>query len=364
VYIHYPWCRKHCPYCDFAVAVARRSEPPHEAYLQAVLAELAHRAGDFRGRELVSIYFGGGTPSLWPVRHLAAVVAAVRDRWPAVGDLEVTLEANPTDCTPAAIAAWLDVGINRLSIGVQSFDAAELVTLGRDHCFGDGDAAVRVALAAGVQRVSADIILGVPGRRREPEVCDPSVVAAAELDPGHLTVYELTYEPRTALTRAVKRGELEPVDGDTLAAQYIAVHDELTGRGYEHYEISAYARSGHRSAHNSLYWRGAEYLGLGNGAASFHRTGAGGERATNVRSAKAYLAGERTAEVESLDADELAAELLWLGMRTSDGVAEAPPALERWLLDGGLAERLGGRIRPTLRGFLYADRIAARVVGG
>lgn len=370
VYIHYPWCRKRCPYCDFAIAIAPEPEIPHDGYLRAVLGELADRAGEFAGRSLVSNYFGGGTPSIWPVEHLAAAAAAVRDRFEAPGEVEVTLEANPTDCTAERIGAWLAAGINRLSIGVQSFDAEELVTLGRDHRFGDGETAVRAVLDAGMPRVSGDVIVGIPGRRRtpgrsrEPSACDPGVVVLADLDPGHVSIYELTIEPKTSFGAAFRRGDLVPLDEDALADQYAAAHHELEGRGYEHYEVSSYARRGHRAVHNTLYWQGGEYLGIGNGAASFRRTDAGGLRRSNVRSVKAYLTGARVAEETPISRGDLDRELLWLGLRTSDGVGHAPAELEKWLADEGLAVRRDGRIRPTLRGFLFADRVAQRIVGG
>jgi oxygen-independent coproporphyrinogen-3 oxidase len=362
IYIHYPYCRKRCPYCDFAIAVAPEPEIPHAAYRDAVLSELADRAPDFAGRAVVSIYFGGGTPSLWPVEHLARVIAAVRDTFDAPGSLEVTLEANPTDCTPAAIAGWLAAGINRLSIGVQSLDAGALVTLGRDHRFGDGRAAIRAAMDAGVSRITADAILGVPGAAPAGEP-DPTAVALADIDPGHISAYELTIEPRTEIGRAAARGAFVPVDDDALAALYAATHDALAARGYEHYEVSSYARPGHRAVHNSLYWTGAEYLGLGNGAASFRRTPGGAVRTTNVRSARAYLAGERAAEIAPQTSAEVETDRLWLGLRTADGVTGAPEALADWLEAQGLATRDGGRIRPTLRGFLFHDRVARRVVG-
>lgn len=369
VYIHYPWCRKRCSYCDFAIAIA--ADIPHRAYRDAVIAELAARAPAFEGRSLATVYFGGGTPGLWPPEELAAVIAAVRARFPGV-PREITLEVNPTDCTPAALRGWLDAGIDRLSIGVQSFDADELVTLGRDHRFGDGAAAVAAARAAGFARLSCDFILGTPGRARAAGATEPSVVAGAELDVGHLSVYELTYEPRAPLSARVGRGELAPLPDDAIAELYAATHRDLEARGFEHYEVSSYARPGHRAIHNALYWRGTEYLGLGNSAASLSRAPDGSaQRVTNLRSVRAYLAAPpdaRVAERDELTAEELAVELVWLGLRTCDGVAEPEHPRLRRVLDGlvadGLAERAGGAVRPTLRGFLYADQVARRVVAG
>jgi oxygen-independent coproporphyrinogen-3 oxidase len=362
VYLHFPWCRKLCPYCDFAVETGA---PEHEAYLGAVLAELAARAPRFHGT-LVSIYLGGGTPSLWRQDCIARAIAAICERFSARPEmLEITLEANPTDCEPTTLDAWRAAGINRISIGVQSLATDELITLGRDHRFGDGPAALRRVLEAGGFRTSCDFILGVPARpsaRGPLSWVDPITATAVD----HLSVYELTIEDRTAFGARVRTGRLVPLDEDTLTDLYVGTHEALAARGFEHYEISSYARPGRRAVHNSLYWRGSAFLGLGVGAASLAIAPDGrGERATNPRRAVAYLAAPgQPAEVVSIDAREMAADRAWLGLRTSDGVAEAdlPPPVAAWLVDEQLAERRAGRICPTLRGFLMADRIAARVV--
>ncbi len=329
--------------------------PPHEQYLDAITRELDLRAGRFTG-ELVSIYLGGGTPSLWRPDCISRAITRIRERF-AGGALEITLEANPTDCDAEHLAAWRAAGVNRLSIGVQSLAAGELVTLGRDHRFGDGRAAVERAVAAGFA-TSADFILGVPGGAGSPAV----------LPTDHLSIYELTIEDRTAFGQRVRDGRLVPLPEDTLTEQYIATHDRLTAAGYEHYEISSYARPGKRAVHNALYWRGAAYLGLGVGAASLELDAAGGgRRVTNPRRAAAYLSAPG-APAESVDSTpaELAADRVWLGLRTCDGVAEidlaGAPDLADFLVAGQLAERRDGRICPTLRGFLMADRIAVRVV--
>lgn len=241
---------------------------------------------------------------------------------------------------------------------MQSLAARELVVLGRDHRFGDGRAAVARALAAGFA-TSADFILGVPGGTGAPEV---------DTTADHLSVYELTIEDRTAFGRRVRDGKLVPLSEDALTELYVQTHDRLTAAGYEHYEISSYARPGRRAVHNALYWRGAAFLGVGVGAASLELTAGGaGRRATNPRRVADYFAAPGTpAEVVASTASELAADRAWLGLRTSDGVAEADlapaPGAADWLVAERLAERRAGRICPTLRGFLLADRIAARVV--
>jgi oxygen-independent coproporphyrinogen III oxidase len=369
VYIHYPYCRSRCSYCDFAIAIA--PEPPHQAYLRAVVRELEEGASQVAGHELVSIYFGGGTPSLWPAACIDEAIAAVRGAFPHRREpLEVTLEANPTDCVEPSLATWRAAGVTRLSIGVQSTDATELHTLGRDHRMGDGAAALERAVCAGFASVSADLILGVPGPGDPGERARRSVDQMTAFGPEHLSVYELTFEPATPLDARRRRGEVEPVDEDALAELYATTSRELEDRGYEHYEISSYARPGYRAVHNSLYWRGASYLGLGSGACSFLLAGdGGGARWRNHRSVGRYLAssGEaRVAEREVQNAAEVAADRLWLGLRTSEGVGRDAfierPRLLRWLLDTGLARPHGDSIRPTLRGFLYADQVAQRAI--
>lgn len=362
MYLHYPWCRKLCPYCDFAVEVG---SPVHDEYLAAITRELAQRRPRYDG-ELVSIYLGGGTPSLWRPDCIAQAIAEIREACAATGPLEITLEANPTDCDDAHLAAWRAAGINRLSIGVQSLAADELVTLGRDHRFGDGTAALARVLEHGGFTVSCDFILGTPPRGAPVRRSAAWIETIAQTAVDHLSVYELTIEERTAFGQRVRDGRLVPLDEDTLTELYVATHDALTARGFEHYEISSYARPGKRAIHNSLYWRGAPFLGLGVGAASLYIAPDGsGERATNPRRAAQYLAAPGTpAEVVTSCPREMAADRAWLGMRTSDGVDEADlhPELARSLIADGLAERREARICPTLRGFLMADRIAARVV--
>lgn len=320
------------------------------------MRELDSRSARFGGR-LVSIYLGGGTPSLWRPDCIARAIEAICGRFGAQKDgIEITIEANPTDCDDERLAAWRAAGVNRISIGVQSLAQKELVVLGRDHRFGDGAAALARVRAAGGFTVSCDFILGVPPRRQ------PAFLTEAD----HLSVYELTIEERTAFGRRVKAGRLVPLDEDTLTELYLAAHDTLTAAGFEHYEISSYARPGKRAVHNSLYWQGAPFLGLGVGAASLWlRPDGGGERATNPRRAADYLADPgRPAEVIEIAPAEMAADRAWLGLRTADGVAETAlaPEIVQFLLDGGLAEQRAGRICPTLRGFLMADRIAARIV--
>ena len=286
------------------------------------------------------------------------MIAAVIARWGA--PREVTIEANPTDCTPARLAGWRAAGIDRISIGIQSLAPAELVVLGRDHRFGDGLDALARATAHGGFRTSVDFILGTPGGT--PDLGWIERIAATGVD--HLSVYELTIEDRTAFGKRVRDGRLVPLDEGVLATLYEDAHARLGRAGFEHYEISSYARPGRRAIHNSRYWAGAPYLGLGVGAASLEITADGAAiRATNPRRWVDYAAGAPP-EVAHVPADEMATDRLWLGMRTRDGVEEGalpPDLVTGWVADG-LAERRDGRICPTLRGFLMADRIASQIV--
>jgi oxygen-independent coproporphyrinogen-3 oxidase len=289
------------------------------------------------------------------------VIAAIADRYSTrVADLEITLEANPTDVDADRLAAWRAAGVSRLSIGVQSTHADELRVLGRDHRFGDGPAAIARALAHGGFVVTCDFILGTPVARRGDLAWIDALPAV-----DHVSVYELTIVDGTAFGVRAKDGRLVPRSDDELAELYAGAHDRLTARGFEHYEVSSYARPGKRAVHNSLYWVGAPYLGLGASAASLAVFPDGtAERATNPRRVSDYLAGAAP-EVVAVGAREMADDRAWLGMRTVDGVATDALAYDvvAFLVREQLAERRGDRICPTLRGFLFADRVAARIAG-
>jgi putative oxygen-independent coproporphyrinogen III oxidase len=373
VYIHFPWCRRRCPYCDFAIAVAPDEKIPHEPYADAVLAELAARAGRFAGRRLVSIYFGGGTPALWRPDQIARVIGRVRETFDGGTDLEISVEANPNDATAAALAALRDAGVNRLSVGTQSFEDAELVQLGRDHDARHALTAVSLARAAGFRSVSLDLIYALPGRSLAD--WERTLARAVELEPDHLSVYQLTVEPRTTFGAAARTGRLIPTEDDLAAEQFETAHRVLGQAGYEHYEVSSYARPGRRSRHNSLYWHGAAYLGLGNGAHSFLAGEEGGTRWSNHRSVRRYLAGTASegelaqdplvAEVTTQDRRGLIEDAIWLGLRTSDGISrtlvDGKRGLPR-LLAAGLVEAVDDRIRPTAKGLLFADEIGANLL--
>jgi oxygen-independent coproporphyrinogen-3 oxidase len=376
VYVHFPWCRKRCPYCDFAIAVAPLEDIPHDAYEAALLAEFGARADLFSpGRVLRSVYFGGGTPALFRPPSIRRVREAVSAAFPAEGDVEVTVEANPHDCDVATLEALRDAGVNRLSIGAQAFDDTALVVLGRDHDAKEARRAIQTARAVGFASLSLDLIFALPGRAQDRfrRSLDQAIAEA----PDHISVYQLTIESRTSFGEAARRGTLTPATDDTCAEEFQVAHETLTHAGYEHYEVSSYARPGKRSRHNSLYWRGAEYLGLGNGAHSFWKpTVDRGVRWSSHRSVVRYLA-ERpvgtevplsacplVSELEEQDARALRSDAIWLGLRTSDGIPRD------WLAGRdlgplttlGLLTEDGERIRPTAKGLLFADEMGARLL--
>ncbi len=331
-----------------------------------MLAELSVKAPLFAGKQLVSIYLGGGTPSIWRSDCVAELIESLCSRFDADPvNLEISIECNPTDCQPEAFAAWQEAGINRLLIGVQATNQKDLVTLGRDHSMGDGVMGLERSLAAGFASVGADVILGVPGSAH----ALGSLNDVIGFKPPHISAYELTIEERAPLSRKVARGEIIPEDEDTLADLFMATHELLCAQGYEHYEVSSYAEIGHRAVHNSLYWQGADYLGLGNGAASLlSLPGGGATRWQNRRNADRYLAADASQHVdvtEEIDSTEFATEKLWLAMRTIDGAEDSCRKGREEVFDSlhseGLVTQQEGRITPTLRGFLYNNQLIRRL---
>jgi oxygen-independent coproporphyrinogen III oxidase len=379
VYVHYPFCSVRCPYCDFAVDV--RPEIPHARYADAVIAELAARAPWFPSGRLRSIYFGGGTPGLWPAAEIGRVIEAVRRCFPADGrSLEITVEANPGEMDEARFAALAAVGVNRISLGVQSFDDAALVRLGRNHVAAAAPAALAAARRSGIDNVSCDLMFGVPGQTMAG--WQRSVQALIALQPQHVSAYALTVERGTTFGALDRRGQLERPDDEATAAMFAWAGQALADAGYERYEISSYARPGFRAVHNQLYWTQAAYLGVGVSAASFRPLADGtGWRFSNPRSTETYLRAAaagvvRPAKVERRTREDLENEALWLALRTRDGVdrerhrdlfgadpLEAPERrsqVDRCVSAGWLWVT-PQVLRLTDEGLLFADEVAARL---
>lgn len=366
VYVHAPFCVRRCFYCDFAVQVRRTGDTA--GWLEALSGEL--RAVDEEGLfvladRLDTLYVGGGTPSLLGANAMAGLRDVLGSHRLPDGGIEWTAEANPESLTPEVALAWRRAGVNRLSLGLQTFDAPALRWMGRMHGPEGAAAAVRSARAGGLGNVSVDLIFGLPDHVGRSWRGDLERVLA--LDVPHVSLYGLTIEAGTPLGRAVREGREAPVDEDRYRDEFLLAADTLTAAGYEHYEVSNFARPGAASRHNLAYWRGAPYLGLGNGAHGY----APPVRRWNLRAWEDYakVAKEgRSAEEgrEVLDDLALRLERIWLGLRTSDGLevaglsARAGERVRRWTREG-IAEVREGRVRLRPEGWLVLDRLAVEL---
>jgi oxygen-independent coproporphyrinogen-3 oxidase len=371
VYIHWPYCAHICPYCDFNVYRVRRAEEP-AALAQAIVADLEAQAAITGPRELVSVFLGGGTPSLMDPGWVAEIVAAARRLWRAAPDLEVTLEANPTDAEADRFDALAAAGVNRLSLGLQALDDQALGFLGRNH---DAAAGLRAARAAGraFPRLSLDLIYARPGQT--PQAWADELRAAVDLGAEHLSPYQLTIEAGTAFDRAVRRGRFRPADPDLAAVLYETTQATLEALGFDAYEVSNHARGeAARSRHNLVYWRGWDYVGAGPGAHG-RITTAEGRAATLAEARPAdYLArvaaeGRGFPALELLDAEAAAEERVLSGLRLDTGlpladVAALPAIRERiaGLVELGLLADDPERLRVTAAGRLVLDRLTAELL--
>jgi oxygen-independent coproporphyrinogen III oxidase len=375
VYVHFPFCGVRCPYCDFAVDT--RAAIPHDAYADAVVAEIAARRSWFEGAgPLVSIYFGGGTPGLWRADALGRVIDAARAAFAgsaAASDLEITVEVNPGETDEGQLRALRGHGVNRLSIGVQAFDDRLLRGLGRNHDAAAGPACVRAARAAGFDNVSIDLMFGVPEQSFDD--WRRAVEAAIGLAPEHVSAYALTVERGTAFGSLARAGRLARPDDDAVAAMFEHARRAFAAAGIEPYEISSYATRDRRSRHNRLYWALGPYLGVGASAASFRPLADGTAwRFSNPRATDVYLRGAAPRHVERRTATDLENEAVWLGLRTAGGIDRAAHRarhgvdpvvgreleVERTVASGWIAVD-EARIRLTPAGELFADEVAARL---
>ena len=321
LYVHWPYCARICPYCDFNVVRDRGRTEEQAALVEAILADLRAQRDLTGPRRLASIFFGGGTPSLMAPDAVARIVAAARDLFPPAGDIEVTLEANPTDAEAGRFAALADAGINRLSMGVQALDDAALRFLGRDHSAAEALRAVDLARRA-FDRLSIDLIYARPDQT--PEDWAAELTAALALGFEHVSPYQLTIEPTTAFGRAFARGTLTPPDEDRAASLYETTQDVLSAAGFDAYEVSNHARGrAARSSHNLHVWRGGDYLGVGPGAHG--RLTLDGVRTATVahRRIADYVAGVSNltpwSERDAQTAADAAEERLLLALRTTEG---------------------------------------------
>ena len=362
IYVHVPFCARRCAYCDFAIAV--RAHVPVDEYVDALERELTVRLGTAPapdGRPPIdTLYFGGGTPSRLGGAGVARA-AETLSRWFAWDDAaEVTLEVNPDDVTPDAARAWRAAGVTRASIGSQTFDPAALAWMRRGHSAEQVERAAADLRASGIDELSLDLIFALPDAVTRDWPAD--LGRALALAPTHLSLYGLTVEPGTPLGRWTARGDVREADEDRYADEFTAAHALLTAAGYEHYEVSNFARPGRRARHNSAYWRGVPYLGLGPSAHGFDgrrrrwNASAYAEWARTVAAGQDPIAGD-----EAIDGDAAAAEMVYLGLRTRDGLVLASGEAERtgrWV-DAGWGELDGDRLRLTAAGWLRLDSLAA-----
>ncbi len=378
LYIHIPYCQAKCPYCDFNSYAA--ASWPEADYTRALIRELECRgdAAPFKGERLKTIFFGGGTPSLFAPESIGAVLDAANRFFGIESDAEITLEANPGTLAQEKLSGLRAAAINRISFGAQSFNPAILKFLGRIHDAAQTREAAAMAHRAGFERLNLDLIFAVPGQTLADVMHD--IECAAALEPDHISSYNLTFEEGTAFFSDMKRGRIRPLASDEQAAMYAAVRAELPRRGYAMYEISNYARPGCEARHNLTYWRHETYLGIGAGAHSFARIGVGGRRWWNERIPARYIANVLESGIAESGAEEINArtsmsEFVFLNLRLREGFAEADFA-ERFarsfdeafgdhpckLIDGGLLIRERGRVFLSERGLELADSVFAEFV--
>lgn len=360
LYVHVPFCRRKCSYCDFSIAV--RKVIPANDFVRSIECELEARQPAPQREPLSTVYLGGGTPSLLGADGIARLFDAIRSRFTIAPDAEVTLEANPDDITLEAVKSWRTAGINRLSIGAQSFDAKVLEWMHRTHSPDQTTRAVDHARAGGIDDLSLDLIFALPSALRRDWERDLS--HALSLAPDHLSLYGLTVEPGTPLGHWQARGEVLEAPEEKYEREFLAAHDRLTAAGFEHYEVSNYARPGARAKHNGSYWRRVPYLGLGPSAHSFDGTSRSWNIAAYAAWSRAALdGGEVTEDSEILSAASEEAERIYLGLRTTDGLETTPALLETaapWIA-AGWAESCDGRLRLTPTGWLRLDALATHL---
>ena len=355
LYIHVPFCQRRCSYCDFSIAVRKRI--PAQQYVDAVLTEFRRVASE---PALETVYFGGGTPSLLPPEAIAALLDELTDlRHTPHAAREVTLEANPEDVTPDHAAAWRAAGINRVSLGAQSFDDRVLAWMHRSHDAARIGDAVRTLRHAGIDNISLDLIFGLPGELERDWGRDLDMLCS--LLPAHCSLYGLTVESRTPLDRWISRGAVQPPEDGRYADEYLAAHARLSTAGYAFYEVSNASLEGYRSRHNSAYWSGRPYTGLGPAAHSFD----GRTRRWNLSAWEAYrraLADGRSAveSEETLTDEQRELERVYLALRTREGLPLDHPRLSTPLhacVAAGWVVREGGRFRCTPDGWLRLDSL-------
>ena len=369
VYIHWPYCARICPYCDFNV-YKRRTD---DVLLPAILTDLKHWREMSGPREVTSIHFGGGTPSLMTPAQVGAVIDAVDSLW-GTDDIEIALEANPHEMNAADWRGYRAAGLNRMSLGVQSFHDEALAFLGRDHDGKTAKAALDLALEI-FPSVSADLIFGWMGQTKADLLSDLDILLMAGVP--HISTYQLTIEDGTAFAKAEGRGQTRAVGSDLSADLYDQVRETLGASGYDHYEVSNFAKPDHRSRHNLAYWQGLDYVGVGPGAHG--RITVGGARQATIAhltpGAYTRAVTQTTSGIDSIDnlsGQAWATEYLLMGLRIDEGISlnryrslggtSLNPSELSHLIQDGLLSREGGILRATADGRLVLNAVTERLL--
>lgn len=359
LYLHIPFCHRICPYCSFYKHTP--GDTPIGAFIDALAREARGRiTGPAR-----TVYLGGGTPSMLSPAHLERLFSALHDMIDFATLEEVTLEANPATFDPRKARLFRDLGVTRVSLGIQSFAPHVLETLGREHTARQAVESVAILREAGVPQINIDLMFSIPGQSASD--WEDTLRQAVALDPDHISAYNLTYEEDTAFFESLRRGEAD-TDEERDAGLFHLAEDFLTAHGFEHYETSNYARPGMRSTHNEGYWRGEDYLGLGPSAV----TTLGDRRMKNLADTAGYVRrvvslGHAIDEIETLDAEARRIERIALGLRTAEGVELSllgKESLRRVdnLVSEGLARIDGDRLTLLGRGKALVDPIAAELI--
>lgn len=356
VYLHVPFCARRCVYCDFAIAV-RRTVPVAE-FADLVRREIDVRFPERSRRDVATIYLGGGTPSKLGGAGVTELLDVLSSRWQPAQDAEVTIEANPEDVTSEAATFWKRAGVTRVSLGVQSFTPDVLTWMHRTHDVASVERAVSILREAGIGQLSIDLIFAIPDDVSRD--WDFDLERALELSPDHISCYGLTFEERTPLDRALRRGATTEADEGRYATEFLRADEVLTAAGFEHYEVSNYARSGARAVHNSAYWSHAPYVGLGPSAHELRD----GVRRWNRREyadwGNAVVEGlDPIAGSEVLSAEQRLLEDVFLGLRTADGIPgdENDGEFVREWVESGWANVSQHRIVLTPQGWLRMNAL-------
>ena len=315
IYIHIPFCRKACYYCNFHFSTSFKTR---EQMIKAMVAEIGVQSGYLAGQVIETIYFGGGTPSALPVEDIALIIQEIRLYHPLSEHVEITLEANPDDITAESVAAWKSTGINRLSIGIQAFQDDLLIAWNRSHSSSQALEAIELVQKGGIENITADLIYGGPGLSDEDWIANIQRL----IDSGipHISSYALTVETGTALFHQIEKGKSTLPDDDQANRQYAILQNMLAANGFLQYEVSNFAKPGFESRHNSSYWSGAHYLGIGPSAHSFNGTSRQWNIAHNIKYIQALEAGVVPFEKEELTEIQRYNELVMTGLRTSRGI--------------------------------------------